>query len=375
MTDTSDLIARAEKFAAEHIAPNVVAWTHSRRMAYDALKTAARLGFNAVEVPKAKGGLEVGFRVKRRILEIFSRHSFDFAFSWVNTANIASRVSTDATPAQQQRFLPALLSGDRIGATALSEPGAGSDFAAIKTLAVKDGDGWRIDGEKGWITNAAAADIFLTYVQTDPNAGWRGVAGVLIDGTRKGFVRNPPEALGGGMIIGAGGFKLDAYRAHADEMLSPPGAAFKRAMNGVNSARTYVAAMCCAMVDACLDTVIAYAKERKAFGSPLASKQGLRWMIADIATDLEAARLLTDKATDLMEKNEDATIAAAHAKKFAARMAVARISDAMQIMGAAGLREDYPFLRHLASARVANYTDGSTEMQQERIAAILIDKR
>jgi acrylyl-CoA reductase (NADPH) len=182
----------------------------------------------------------------------------------------------------------------------------------------------------------------------------------------------PAETLTGGGVIGAGGFRLENYRVRADEVVAPPGQAFRRAMDSVNQARTYVASMCVAMVNACLDTAVAYGKTRTAFGGPLSAKQGWRWMAADIATDAEAARLLVESAAGKIVRGEDAALASAHAKKFATRMAVGRISDACQLMGAAGLREEYPFLRHLASARVASYTDGSTEMQNERIAAIVI---
>ena len=368
----SELLERASAFAAKHVAPNAGRWAREGRMAVEALKAAADVGLLAFQTSRAWGGSEIGFHEKLRLLEMLSRHSYDFAFSLTNTAGCAARIASELPRPVAERYVPAMLKGERFGGSALSEPGAGSDFAAIKTRAVRDSDDWVLNGEKAWITNAAFGDVFIAYAQTDPAQGWRGIGSFLVDGRREGFSRNPPEALAGGGVIGAGGFKLRDYRVRADEVVSPPGQAFRRAMAGVNQARTYVAAMCGAMVEACLDTAIAYGKERHAFGGPLSAKQGWRWMAADIATDAEAARLLAAKAADLIERNEDAALASAHAKKFATRMAVQRISDACQLMGAAGLREEYPFLRHLASARVASYTDGSTEMQNERIAAIVI---
>lgn len=363
--------ALAEIFAAEHVAPFAATWARERRMGVEAIAAAAQAGLLRLEGASEVGGWNLGFGAKIAVLEVLSRHSFDFAFSLINTQNVAARLSRWSGREVAQRYVPALMSGERVGATALSEPSAGSDFAAIATRAEKDGDGWRLDGAKHWITNAAVADVFVTYAQTDASQGWRGIACFLVDGRRAGFVRSPPEQLAGGGPIGVGGFRLENYRVAADEILDVPGSAFKTAMSGVNGARTYVAAMCCAMVSACLDIAIAHGRERKTFGSPLVAKQGLAWMLADAATDLEAARLLVEKAVRLIESNGDAALAAAHAKKFAARMAVGRISDCMQVMGASGLREDLPFVRHLASARVAHYVDGTTEMQNERIAAIL----
>lgn len=368
----TDLLKTAETFTADVIAPNAARWARERTMQVEMLQAAATKGLLAFQASREWGGHAFNFQQKLHLLELMSRHSYDFAFSLTNTAGAATHVANSLPKNVAERYVPAMLRGERFGGSALSEPGAGSDFAGIKTRAEKDGAGWRLTGEKGWITNAAFGDVFITYAQTDPSKGWRGIGCFLVDGQRKGFTRVPPENLAGGGVIGAGGFRLDSYQVNPDEIISMPGDAFRHAMSSVNQARTYVAAMCVAMVDACLETAIAYGKQRQAFGSPLASKQGWRWQAADVANDAEAARLLVAKATSLIMEGKDAALASAHAKKFATQMAVRRISDACQLMGAAGLREDYPFLRHLASARVASYTDGSTEMQNERIAAIVI---
>jgi alkylation response protein AidB-like acyl-CoA dehydrogenase len=368
----SDVVAQAKAFAESYVAPRAAQWHREGRMQVEALKAAAAQGLLGFQTSRDWGGSAISFHEKLALLEALSRHSYDFAFSLTNTAGCAARIASEMPRAVSERYVPAMLAGERFGGSALSEPNAGSDFGGIKTRAVKHGDEWVLNGEKGWITNAAFGDVFIAYAQTDPGAGARGIGSFLIDGRREGFMRTAPEALSGGGVIGAGGFKLVDYRVRAEEVVSLPGPAFKRAMSGVNQARTYVAAMCCAMVDACLEIAIGYGKERQAFGTPLAAKQGWRWMAADIATDIEAGRLLVAKAADLITRGEDAALASAHAKKFATRMAVTRLSEACQLMGAAGLREDYPFLRHLASARVASYTDGSTEMQNERIAAIIV---
>jgi acrylyl-CoA reductase (NADPH) len=371
-TDITRIRKAAAAFAGEHVAPRAALWAAERRMGLESLAAAAEAGLLSLEVSAAFGGQAAGFRAKLALAEALAAESYDFAFSLINTHNVAAKLARDASPDLARGYVPALMRAERVGATALTEPEAGSDFAAIRTRAMRDGDGWRLDGAKAWITNAAVADVFVTYVQTDPTQGWRGIACFLVDGTRPGFVRAAPESLGAGMPIGAGGFRLEGYRAEAADMLHPPGQAFKQAMASVNGARTYVAGMCCAMVARCLDVAVAYGKARTAFGRPLVENQGLRWLLADVATDLEAARLLVDKAARLVEEGDDAALAAAHAKKFATRMAVARISDCMQAMGAAGLRDQYPFVRHLASARIASYTDGSTEMQNDRIAAIAL---
>jgi alkylation response protein AidB-like acyl-CoA dehydrogenase len=189
-------------------------------------------------------------------------------------------LARNARPDVAARHVPDLIAGRRLGCTALSEPGTGSDFAAIETRATREDDGWRIDGAKAWITNASDADVLVLYAQTGPGAGSRGIAAFVVDGRRDGFVREPPYSLGGQHAIGAGGFRLDGYRARDDELLHPAGKAFKAAMSSINGARTYIAAMCCGMVGEALRIASAFGRQRTTFGKPLVDHQGWRWRLA-----------------------------------------------------------------------------------------------
>lgn len=372
--EESTLVAAAARFAREVVMPNAAQWERERSMPLDALRDAAALGLTRIEVPVAQGGLGMSFFAKLRVTEELARACMAFAFSLVNVHNTAWRIATAGTPDHVRRYLPALLRAERLGGAALTEPGAGSDFAAIATRARKVDGGWRLDGEKAWITNAAHGDLFVTYAQTDPAARGRGIACFLIDATRPGFERVPPFQLMGGHAIGVGGFRLTDYHASDDDVLYPAGTAFKAALGGINGARTYVAAMCCGMLEESLACAVRYGAARKIFGARVIDHQGVAWKLATVANDLEAARLLAYRAAGLIDAKEDALLAASHAKKFASDMIVQRLSDCMQAMGAAGLREDYPIGRHIALARVANYVDGSTEIQNERIAATLLER-
>jgi alkylation response protein AidB-like acyl-CoA dehydrogenase len=264
-----------------------------------------------------------------------------------------------------------MLTGEVIGCAGLSEPGAGSDFGAIAMRAEKVEGGWRLNGAKAWITNAAVASLSIAYAQTDPALGYRGIACFAIEADRPGFLRDKPFELHGGHAIGVGGFHLADYVAPDDALLHPPGKAFKSALAGINGARTYVAGMCCSMLQAALETAVRYTQQRHTFGQPVIDHQGVRWKLVDAATDLEAARLLTYRAARLIDEGGDAVLPAAHAKKFATEMALRRIADCIQAMGANGLRADYPLARHLAGAKIAAYTDGSVEMMNERIGQAL----
>ena len=371
-------VGEVTQFRDTVVAPNVSRWEGEKRMAPEALREASGLGLLAMEVPTALGGLGMSFAQKCRIVEVLSAVSMPFAFSLVNTANVASRVAQFGSDAHRERYLTDLMAGRRFGSSALTEPGAGSDFANIATTATPVEGGWRLDGAKAWITNAAHSDVIFCYAQTEPGSRGRGMASFLVDGTRPGFERLPPYELAGGHLIGTGGFLLEGYFAPADDVIAPPGQAFVTALSGINGARTYVAAMCCAMVEATLAGAVRYGAQRQAFGRPIIEHQGLAWKLAGVQNRLEAARLLTDRAIDAVTESlrtgdaSGAILPAAHAKKFATETAEADIAACIQAMGAEGLRSTYPWGHHLAGARIANYVDGSTEIQTDRIARSLV---
>ncbi|MEQ8327710.1 MAG: acyl-CoA dehydrogenase family protein [Parvibaculum sp.] len=366
------LLDSAAAFSERTVRPNANEWERARGQPVEALREAASLGLLRLETPTEQGGLGHRYLVKLALCEEMSRADMAFTFSMVNTQNVASRLALSPAARHRDEHVPALISGGIFGATALSEPGAGSDFSAIRTRAERTEGGWRLDGEKAWITNASIADLFITYVQTDPAAGWRGIACFLVDARKPGFTRRPAYDLMGGHAIGAGGFALENYIASEDDMIAPPGEAFKLAMKGVNGARVYVAAMCAGLLGNALETALGYGAERHAFGKSLLDHQGLNWSLGDVANDLEALRGLVAHAGGLIDREEDAVMAAAHAKKFAGRVTLPRIADCIQSMGAAGLREEYGLHRHLACARIAAYTDGSTEIMNDRIGAGLL---
>jgi alkylation response protein AidB-like acyl-CoA dehydrogenase len=337
------------------------------------MNEAAALGLMRIQVPTTHGGLGYSYGAKMRLAEVVSRHSMAFVFSLINTQNVAAKLVLDA-PQLAGVWVPQLMKAECFGATALTEPHAGSDFTSIRTTATRTASGWRLDGEKTWITNAAFADVFITYAQTDSRAGWRGIASFAVDAHAPGFVRAEPLATFGARSIGTGGFRLDGYELTESQMVAAPGDAFKQAMGSINGARTYVAAMCCGMLAGAIDTATSYIRERQAFGAPLVSRQGLRWLLADMETDLAAAQHLTYHAARLVEaEDRGAVLAAAHAKKFAARTAERHLPACVQAMGANGLLSHHGLGHHIACAKVAGYVDGSTEIQNERIAAICLD--
>ncbi len=367
--DASALLETARSFRKTVINPNAGAWEAAQCQPVEALRQAAEIGFLKLETPTSAGGFGHSFLTKLALCEELSRGCMAFTFALINTQNVAARLADTGKARYLSELVPALMSADRFGATALSEPGAGSDFAGITTMAKKVAGGWELTGEKGWITNGEIADLFVTYAQTDADAGWRGIGSFLVDGTKAGFTRVQPYRLSGGHAIGAGGFKLESYFVSDDDVLLGPGDAFKSAMSGVNGARVYVAAMCAGLVADSLEKAVAYGNERTTFGVPLLAHQGLKWTLADVATELEAMRGLTHWAGTLIHEQGDAVMRAAQAKKFATDRSVGLVETCIQAMGANGLRAEHGLGRHLICAKIAGYTDGSIEMMNERIGA------
>ncbi len=367
------IVEAAREFVASHVAPHVQAWDCGHADSREVLPAAAEAGLLGLEVPVAHGGQGLSYGCKRQVAEILAGADFGLAMSVINTHNVANHLARMAAPEVARRYVPALLSGQRSGCTALTEPGAGSDFSAITTLARKLGDEWQLDGHKTWIVNGTHADVVVVYAQTEPGSGARGIAAFVVDGNRSGFVREPRVDSTAARGIDAGGFVLQGYRARAEELLHPPGEAFKAALTLINGARIYVAAMCCGMVQESLRVASAYGTQRHTFGKPLHEHQGWRWCLADAAIDLAAARLMVDAAAALIDEGSDAQTAAAQAKVFATRMAGRHIAALMHAMGAEGLRGQHPLLRHLVAAQVATLTDGSTEMLLDRVARGLRD--
>jgi alkylation response protein AidB-like acyl-CoA dehydrogenase len=371
MDPHAELLARVDAFAREVVAPDAGRRERARGVDREAIAAAAALGLTALQVPVDHGGLGLPFSAKLRVAQRLAAADFGFAFSLVNTHNVAAKLALEAAPAVARQWVPGLVAGRLIGCTALTEPGAGSDFASIVTHAQRIDGGWRLDGEKAWITNASDADVVVLYAQTEPSAGARGVAGFVVDARRAGVERLPAYDLAGAHAIGAGGFVLRGYRARDDELLLPPGRAFGSAMASINGARTYVAAMCCGLLEDALRVAAAHGERRRTFGVPLADHQGWRWRLAEAATELAACRLLVERAAQQVDAGADAQLAAAQAKLLATRAAERHLPALAQAMGAEGLREAQPFGRHAVAVRVAGFVDGSTEMLLERIAAVL----
>ncbi len=370
--EEANLVEIARTFAAEHITPYAADWELNRTVPVKTFREAAAVGLTGVLVPKELGGHGASHIAAAKVLEELAGACFAFTFGlWVHN-NLLNAIARNGTPEQIARYVPVMLAGERIGAFCLTEPGAGSDAAAITTRAKESAHGWRLSGEKAWVTNGTHADVFGVYAQTNPAQGWRGIASFLVSGDTPGLVREAPYTLLGGHAMGVTGLRLTDCPVPEADLLFGPGDGFKAAMRGITMARTFVGASCCGILTSSLKTALTYGAKRQAFGKPLLTFQGLQWELADVATDLEAARLLTYQAAVALDQGEAAIAEAAYAKKFASRVALTGVSQCMQVMGAMGLRTDTPLGRHLATAKITHYLDGATEIQNMVISRTLL---
>lgn len=329
----------------------------------------AKLGMLGLQTPIEYGGLGASYFAKIRTVQELARRSFACAFSLNNMQSLVYIIATRATEEVRKRFLRGLLSGEQIASVALTEPGGGSDLAAMKTVAKKVPGGWRISGEKSWITNATIADVMLVSAQT--GSGTAGIARYVIETSASGVTLTGVHPLSVGHAVGLGGARFDDVFVGDANLVDPPGEAFKRSMENVNGARVHVAAMCVAALEASLGISIRYGNERTVFTKSLLEHQGLRWTLVDVANRMEAANLLVLRAAELIHAGQQATLAAAHAKKFATSIAVSGIESCMQAMGAHAVIDSLPLSRQLGEMKLASYADGTTEILNERIGTYL----
>jgi alkylation response protein AidB-like acyl-CoA dehydrogenase len=365
------LLITAEDFARTKILPRAASWEKSRLMPEAEIREAISLGIGSIKVGTKHGGFGLDFHAMGKVLRILASADFPFAFSLAVHSAVAGLISEYGSRTQVDRYVRRIQTGELILSVGITEPSAGSDAAAMRTTAIAEGGGWRINGSKAWITNSASADLFLLYAQTDVEAGSAGIAAFLVEKGCPGLSVTPAYDLVGCHSMGLAGVELVDCFVPDEALFARPGEGFKRAMSGIDVARTLVSAMCCGMMEASLAFALKATSERSAFGSKTIDFQGVQWMLADVATDLAAAELLFVAAASKLDRGERATIEAAHAKKFATKVALNAVAQCMQLSGARGLLAETPISRHLAAAKAAQYLDGTTEIQNIVIARTL----
>ena len=360
---------QAERFAREIVAQRAAGIDKSGEFPSDVMHAAAREGLLGVTIPKAWGGAGRDYVSYALAIEAIARASATVAVSLSVTNSLVAEVIAHAGKDQQrERWLRKLASGEAIGAFALSEPDAGTDAANQQTKAVRSGAGYRITGRKVWVANAEEASVAILFASTRPGLRGQGVTAFLVPMDTSGIRRTArADSLG---VRGLGCMDLDLDITVADDqVLGHVDQGFRLAMWALQGGRVAIAAQALGIGQAALDEAITYAKERQQFGQPIANYQAVQWMLADMATELAAARVLTLKAATAKDHQEKSALEASMAKLAASEAAHKAADKAMQILASAGYRRGSVVERLFRDVRATEIYQGTSEAQRMIIAA------
>ena len=365
----------AREFARAEIEPHASAWDRDRGFPRDFLGKLGDVGLLGVCVPEDHGGGGADFLSYILVLEELSRADAGVGVTVaVHTSACTLPILAFGTPEQQRRFVPPLARGEAIGAFALTESGAGSDAGALRTRAEPSGDGWRITGAKQWITNGGFGGTILTFARTDSSSkGARGISAFLVDGADV-EVTHEAEKLGLNSSQTVD-LALDGVEVGSDRLLHEEGRGFRVAMATLDGGRIGIAAQAVGIAQAGFDVAREYAKQRMAFGRKIAEFEAIQWKLADMSTQIDAARLLTYRAAWLKDRGEPHTEAGAKAKLFASEMARLQTAEAIQILGGYGYTKEFPVERYYRDAKVTEIYEGTSEIQRLVIARELLGLR
>jgi butyryl-CoA dehydrogenase len=359
----------ARDFAREKVLPKAADIDENKKIPMELIKEMGTLGFMGIDVPEEYGGSGLDRLTYMLVVEEINRACASTGVVLCTHVSLAIepllRFGTDA---QKKRWLPAMASGEKLGCFALSEPASGSDAAAMRTSARRDGDAFVLNGTKNFITNGSIADIAIVFAQTDPALKHKGIAAFVVEKGTPGFSVGKLERKLG--IRGSDTAQLifQECRVPAANLLGSVGDGFKIALSTLDGGRISIAAQAVGIARACLEDALAYAKEREAFGKKLTDFQAIQWKLADMATEIDAARLLTWKAATLKDQGASHMLEAAEAKLFASDVAVKAGRDCVQIFGGYGYLADYPAERHYRDAKITEIYEGTSEIMKLVIA-------
>ncbi|MCX4544459.1 acyl-CoA dehydrogenase family protein [Streptomyces sp. NBC_01565] len=355
----------ARAFTEREIAPHAADWDRAESVDRAMVKKLGAIGFLGLTVPEEYGGSGGDHLSYVLVTEELGRgDSAVRGIVSVSLGLVAKTVAAWGTEEQKHAWLPRLCSGDALGCFGLTEPGTGSDAGNLTTRAVRDGDGYLISGSKMFITNGTWADVALLFARTNDEPGHRGVSAFLVPTDSPGLTRREIHGKLGLRGQATAELSLDGVRVPASAMLGPEGKGFSVAMSALAKGRMSVAAGCVGIAQAALDAAVSYAAEREQFGKPIAHHQLVQELIADISVDVDAARLLTWRVADLVDRGLPFATESSTAKLFASEAAVRAASNALQVHGGYGYIDEYPAGKLLRDARVMTLYEGTSQIQK-----------
>ncbi|RIV37404.1 acyl-CoA dehydrogenase family protein [Micromonospora radicis] len=367
--EAHDLLELATEIADRELAPKVDEYESRAEFPREVLRTLGRAGLLGLPYPEQYGGAAQPYEVYLQVLEIL-------AGRWLAVAEAVSVHTLSCFPVaafgteEQRKLLPDMIGGELLGAYCLSEPQGGSDAAALTTRAVRDGDDYLVTGTKAWITHAQVADFYNIFCRTG-GPGPRGISCLLADRATAGIHPQVAERTMGLRSSPVAQLVLDDARVPAERLVGGEGVGFTIAMSALDSGRLGIAACAVGLAQAALDYAVDYARQRQQFGRAIIDFQGLGFTLADLATQISAARALTLAAARLRDAGRPYSIEAAKAKLFATDVAMRVTTDAVQVLGGAGYVADHPVERYMREAKVLQIVEGTNQIQRLVISRAL----
>ncbi len=363
----------AREFATHKILPVAAQLDAEHRFPADIVRALGELGLMGVTVPEEYGGAGMDHVAYVLAMEEVARAcASTAAIMSVNNSLVCDPILRYGTEEQKRRYLPVLASGREIGCYCLTEPAAGSDAASLKATARLDGDRWVLNGTKAFVTNAREAWVFVVYARTEEEPGARGISAFLVERDFPGISVGKVERKMGLLASSTCEVLLEDCRVPRDNLLGRRGEGFKVALSTLDGGRIGIAAQAVGIARAALEDSVAYARQRHQFGRAIAEFQAIQWKVADMATRIEAARLLTLRAAWLRDQGKRCTAEASMAKLFASETAMFAAHQGVQIFGGYGYIKDYPVERYFRDAKITEIYEGTSEIQRLVIARQLL---
>ncbi|MDD5562245.1 MAG: acyl-CoA dehydrogenase family protein [Thermoanaerobaculaceae bacterium] len=369
----SEVRELASEFARAEIAPHARAWDATSHFPREVFTKLGEMGFLGVVIPEEYGGAGLSYRDYVAIVEALAAVEGGVALSVAaHNSLCTNHIFLFGDEDQKRRWLPRLAGGEILGAWGLTEPGAGSDAGGTRTTAVRDGDSWVLSGSKTFTTNASVGGVAVVMARTTAGRDHRGVSAFIVPLDWPGVAKGKEEDKLGMRISDTSSLLFDGCRLPADALLGNEGEGFLQAMKVLDGGRISIAALGVGIADGGLQAALSYAKQREQFGRPISQFQAIQIKLADMATSVAAARLLTECAADAKDAGEKVTLLSAQAKLFASETAVKVCEEAVQIHGGYGYIKDFPVEKYWRDSKLCTIGEGTSEIQRLVIARELL---
>lgn len=366
VTETQKMIAETVRdFCEQHIRPNIMDWDESQTFPVDTLKKLGELGLMGVLVPEEYGGAGLSYTEYVTAITELSRVDPSVGLSMAAHNSLCTgHILQFGNEEQKKKYLPKLATAEWIGAWGLTEANTGSDAMRMKVTAKKDGDHWVINGAKNWITHGISGDVAVVLARTGELLDSHGISAFVVERGTPGFSGGKKENKLGMRASETAEMIFDNCRIPAENMLGNEGDGFIQAMKVLDGGRISIAALSLGTAHGALDASVKYSKEREQFGKPISNFQAIAFKLADMATELAAAELLTFKAADIKNRGEKVTQAGAIAKLYASETAVRACNEAVQIFGGYGFTKDFPVEKFYRDVKLCTIGEGTSEIQR-----------